>query len=348
MVIWMVGVVGAVAIACGGEGTGSEGLASPPVSESVVSAPATEPNDDMAEAATTPTTAPPDESDESVGGEAIVPIPVGKVVFDSDRSGNLDLYLLEEGSTDPVRLTEDAGSDRVGNLTPDGETVLFSSDRAGGPDSPTGLRRFDLYRLDLVSNQEQHLLGSRTYNSGAVLSPDGETLAFGSDASGENHIYLAGPDGSSPRQVTQENTSNSGPAWSPDGTQIAYSARGEEDWDVWIMDGDGNTRRPLVEGPDDASSPTWSPDGTSIAFHSNREGTMDLFVVEVSTGDVNALTEGSADDRYPSWSPDGQYVAFDSDRHADEPDIYMVNVGDGRVSRLTDDPGRDAFPDWGP
>lgn len=114
---------------------------------------------------------------------------------------------LEEGSTEPIQLTEDPGSDRVGRLTPDGEAVLFSTDRAGGPDSPTGLRRFDLYRVDIATSEETHLLGSRTYNSGAVLSPDGSVMAFASDASGSTHIYLAEPDASSPKQITDENAS---------------------------------------------------------------------------------------------------------------------------------------------
>lgn len=301
--------------------------------------------DTSSDSATTSTTAPLED-----GGEAtpLVPLPVGKLVFDSDRSDNLDLWLLEEGSTEPTQLTEDPGSDRVGRLTPDGEAVVFSTDRAGGPDSPTGLRRFDLYRVDIATGEETHLLGSRTYNSGAVLSPDGSVMAFASDASGSTHIYLAGPDASSPEQVTDENTTNSGPEWSPDGTQIAYSAHPDDSWDIWVMNADGSDRRPLIEDEADSLSPAWSPDGTRIVFHSDRDGEAEnLYAYDLDTEEITQLTSGPASDRFATWSPDGEWIAFDSDRDGDESDIYILSMSDGTVSRLTDDPARDAFPDWG-
>ncbi|MFP3881623.1 MAG: TolB family protein [Actinomycetota bacterium] len=294
---------------------------------------------------TTSTTAPLEDNGEAT---SLIPLPVGKLVFDSDRSGNLDLWLLEEGSTEPIQLTEDSGSDRVGTLTNDGEAVIFSTDRAGGPDSPTGLRRFDLYQVDIATGEETHLLGSRTYNSGAVLSPDGSTMAFSSDASGSTHIYLAGPDASSPEQITDENATNSGPEWSPDGTQIVYSSHSGDSWDIWIMNADGSDRRPLIEDEADSSSPAWSPDGTRIVFHSDQDGEADnLYSYDLDTEEITQLTSGPASDRYATWSPDGEWIAFDSDRDGDEPDIYILSMTDGTVSRLTDDPARDAFPDWG-
>lgn len=283
-----------------------------------------------------------DESDST----PLMALPTGRLVFDSRRGDGIDLYLLEAGSTEAMALTGEEGG-RLGQFTPDGSSVLFHTDRAGGPDSPTGLRRYDLYRLDLATGEQTHLLGSRTFNSGPTLSPDGSTLAFGSDASGSMHIYLAGADASSPQQVTEENSGNSGPDWSPDGSQIIYSTQPDGNWDIWIMNADGSDRRPLIEGPDDELAGVWSPDGTQIAFHSNREGTRDVFLYDVTGGDITQLTSGPKDDGYPTWSPDGDYIAFDSDRDGREQDIYLLTLADGSIGRLTDDPSRDTFPDWG-
>ena len=341
MIMWVVSVL--TLTACGGDtGPGEEPIGGFDNSASVA------PSTVGADTTITSTTEPAQGTDSGEGGSTpLVALPVGRLVFDSDRADDLDLYLLEIGSTEPVRLTTEEGSDRVGRLTPDGTAVLFATDRGRGPDSPTGLRSYDLYRLELDTGEQTHLLGSRTYNSSPTLSPDGSTLAFNSDASGASHIYLAGPDASSPQQVTDENAANSGPDWSPDGTQIIYSTYVDDNRDIWIMNADGSDRRPLIEGPANELSGAWSPDGAQIAFHSDREGSRDIFLFDVASGEITQLTSGPADDGYPTWSPDGRYIAFDSDRDGDEPDIYMLTLEDGSVARLTDDPARDAFPDWG-
>ncbi|MDZ7678555.1 MAG: DPP IV N-terminal domain-containing protein [Acidimicrobiales bacterium] len=283
-------------------------------------------------------------------------VPSGRLVFSSDRSGNLDLWLLEAGSDDPRQLTTDERWDRDPTFVPDATAVLFQSDRVAGPDSPTGLRSYGLYRFDLDTDEVTHLLGSRTYNSGPSLTPDGSTLSFASDASGEMHIYFADPDGSSARQITEENRSNGGPVWSPDGTSAVYSTRsGSDDWDLWIMDADGDNRRALLDGPENDKSADWSPDGQQLVFQSDRdggEGAYDLFVLDIDTGEVTALTSGPGNDQFPTWSPDGRHVAFDSDRDdtgevRTRTNVYLVEVDTGDVARLTDGDS-DSFPDWGP
>jgi Tol biopolymer transport system component len=127
-----------------------------------------------------------------------------------------------------------------------------------------------------------------------AFSPDGTSIAFQSDRSGDNtedpnwpttifDVWIVNADGSGqPRRVTAGE--GLAPAWSPDGQRIAFwrvqypETCGPCDRGVYVMDavdsdGDGNGENPinLTNDPAVDYQPDWSPDGTQISFISNRE-----------------------------------------------------------------------------
>jgi Tol biopolymer transport system component len=186
---------------------------------------------------------------------------------------------------------------------------------------------------------------------GGAFDPDWTDpgIAFTHLDGNKPRIWLAGADGSEPRQISQPNAVDSQPSWAPDGEHIALinTSRTGSATIYWIRsDGsfDGSNpdqiTRDLV-----VSSPDWSPDGRHIAYETDGQ----IWVIE-----WDALGYGAvqltvlAPNKDPDWSPDGQWLTFESWREAANHDIYIMTENGGQQTRLTTDPALDYQPAWRP
>jgi Tol biopolymer transport system component len=172
-------------------------------------------------------------------------------------------------------------------------------------------------------------------------------------------IYLADPDGSGVRALTDAGADGMGaaePAWSPDGTKIAFVLGPPEhlgayagDGDIYLMNADGTRLIRLTEGLR-AAGPAWSPDGTRIVF-TQDQGTSLLVMNADGTGARELRPDGEAYPPYqsPAWSPDGARIAFQASPapRAETNSVYVANVDGTGTTRLTHG-GSDGTPAWSP
>lgn len=128
--------------------------------------------------------------------------------------------------------------------------------------------------------------------AGPRPSPDGRWIAFLSDASGWDHLYLVSPDGGPARAVTSGSFEVRNPVWAPDGRRLAFDASipgrpaARRLVLAEIVDGDGETRvtpwtgeRGEWRGTD--TTPRWSPDGTRLLYQrASPQHPADLFVID--------------------------------------------------------------------
>ncbi len=173
-----------------------------------------------------------------------------------------------------IAFETDEGTWMSVDLSPDGRRIVF--DMLG-----------DLYTLDASGGRATAITRGLAFDSQPTYSPDGQWIAFISDHSGAENLWLIRPDGTEPRQVSfgDDDTVLVSPAWSPDGKSVYVSrfSWSVDNYELWRYDLDGSET--LVVPVRAAGQPRGSgvsslgavvsPDGQQLYF-SRRTGTSDL------------------------------------------------------------------------
>jgi len=152
------------------------------------------------------------------------------------------------------------------------------------------------------------LMASSGYNDNPAYSPDGRRVAFVSDRSGFESIWLCDGDGRNPFQLTSFESDSGTPRWSPDGRKLAFDSVEAGDWNVYVIDADGGIPRRLTREASADTRGTWSRDGRWVYFDSDRSGQKEIWRIPSEGGDPAQLTRGGG--VYAVESSDGKYVYY--------------------------------------
>jgi Tol biopolymer transport system component len=133
------------------------------------------------------------------------------------------------------------------------------------------------------------LIASTREDRSPQFSPDGAQIAFRSDRSGWNEIWVCDSNGSHPVQLTNFRGPLTGsPHWSPDGRSIAFDSRPVGNADIFVVPaGGGSARRVTFDGADDVT-PSWSNDSRWIYFASNRTGTYQVWKIAADADETKS------------------------------------------------------------
>lgn len=264
----------------------------------------------------------------------------GKILFQSDRTGDQEIFSMNTDGSVPMNLTNEAGDDWIAQVSPDGSKILIDTERDGN-------------REIYVVNADGTGLTNLTNNPGALdavpfWSPDGSQILFTSTRDGDGEVYVMNADGSGATNVSNAAASAEvATGWSPDGSQILFTTDRDGNQEVYVMNADGTSPTNLTgDGGEDAFG-RFSPDGSQIAFHTTRDGNAEVYVMNADGTSQTNLTNDPANDDLPAWSPDGSQIAFQSDRDGNL-EVYVMNADGTSPTNLTNDPAFDGAPSWSP
>ena len=271
------------------------------------------------------------------------PAPAGRIVFESNRDGNLEIYRMNADGSAPTRLTDNPATDNAPSISPDGTKVAFSSDRDGTP---------DIFVMNIDGTGVTRLTSDPGIELQPAWSPDGTKIAYHGSSIEQYDIFVVDATGGTPVDVTNTPANESSASWSPDGTQLAFTSDRDGNEEIYRQNADGTgTATRLTDDPARDTDPDWSPDGQKLAFFSDRAGSVfgSVWTMTASDGsDQVNLTNASIYDADPSWSPDGARIAFVRDAGGQNFNVWTALAdGSGQVN-LTSIGGRNSFPDWGP
>jgi tricorn protease len=238
----------------------------------------------------------------------------GRIVYES--AGELVVFDVASGTSTPISIhvpddgvsmrpsrTSVAGNLEDAALSPKGERAVV-------------VARGDVFTVPIENGPTRNLTNSSgAHDKGARWSPDGRRIAFLSDRTGEEEIWLVEQDGNGePVQLTDDGDGmRYAPEWSPDGKSLAFD---DKEGRLYVLDVETKAKTLVA---DEASfrlgNHTWSPDSRHIAFSmSDDNGYNSIFVWSREDGQVRRVTDDTANDGAAAWDPKGEYLFFLSDR----------------------------------
>ncbi len=246
-----------------------------------------------------------------------------RIVYELD--GELQVLDVANGKSTPIKVSvPDDGINRRPSyvsaanlieqyeLSPKGERVLFSA-------------RGDIFSAPVEKGPTRNLTHSpAAHDKWPVWSPDGTKVAYISDASGEEEIWVVAQDGLSPaEQITSGGHAfRYNPQWSPDGKRIAFS---DKDGRVWIVTIADKKLEEIAHSKDgEVGDYAWSPGSGYLAFSMNDpNGFSALYVWSLAESKLRRVTSGRFNENSPIWDPNADYLYYLAD-HEFHPQISQI------------------------
>lgn len=189
----------------------------------------------------------------------------------------------------------------------------------------------------------EHFIVTRSIDE-SDWSPDGNTIAFISNISGRNNIWLVPSNGGWPKQLTISDQQQAYLTWSGDGKWIAFMSDydGDEQWDIFLVSPLNGEVINLTNSPDASEElPSWSPDSKKIVYKVREKdaSSYEIYVMDIYSHKVQKLTSKTPDEFYnekPVWSLDGLYVAYTQfSADGSTSNIFTTEVATGKTLNLT-------------
>ncbi len=238
----------------------------------------------------------------------------GRIVY--ELNGELQVLDIKTGKSKPIPITvpddglwkrpsrvSAAGQIEDFELSTKGERALFSA-------------RGDIFTAPIEKGPTRDLTNSSgAHDKWARWSPDGSKIAFISDMTGEEELYVIAQDGSGkPEQLTNGGKAmRYQPAWSDDCTRIAF---GDKDGKIFVYSFDDKKLAQIVDAPrDQVRDYTWSPRSHYLAFSMiGPNNFRSIYIWSEKDGEVRKITDELFNAENPAWDPDGNYLFYLSDR----------------------------------
>ena len=152
----------------------------------------------------------------------------------------------------------------------------------------------DIASLDLVTKQVRILLGDG-HNYCPTSSPDSGMIAYSSERSGNQELYVMNADGTNRRRLTDDPAADWCPVWMPDGKSLVFTSDRDGDDEIYIMDLDGTGLRQLTDNDHGDFQPSVTKSGEAAAIIASADLTVQLIdplpaAVDAAGGSFAALS----------------------------------------------------------
>lgn len=248
-------------------------------------------------------------------------VPVGHLVFDSDRSGNFEIYSMSADGKKARQLTKDARFDSWwGRISPNRQHILFYRTPKGSHDTDYTKATLWVMASDgssITLLRGRHANGWRQQGH-AEWSPDGRSLVMFGGSRLSPQIYVTSATGQNPVNVSRRGGTNLDPSYAPDGRRIVFigcpkSYCKPHDYEVLTIPANGGKVTQVTKDRLRDHDPYYSPDGKRLAWLTEISGkppVWDIRVSDIEGTDVRRLIKDRAINSRPEWSRDGKRIYF--------------------------------------
>jgi Tol biopolymer transport system component len=276
------------------------------------------------------------------------------------------------------------GENAEAYFSADGRQLIFQANEP--PDVPCD----QIFIMDIDGGNRQRVSTGQGRTTCAYFYPAGDRILYSSTHLADTacppspdysrgyvwplydyDVFVAAPDGSNARRITETPGYDAEATISRDGSTIVFTSIRDGDLDIYVMDADGANVRRLTNEPGYDGGPFFSPDGTRIVYRAHhptdpgelsdyqrllqedmlRPGELDIWIMDADGSNKRKVLDAPGADFAPFFHPDGQRIIFSSNQA--EPtgrnfDLYMVALDGTVLERITQHADFDGFPMFSP
>lgn len=261
--------------------------------------------------------------------------PDGKVIA---YENEFELWTLDVPNGTPRRVTIEMAFDPKDNLV----TYVNTRNKAEGFDpSPEGDYVAVDFRGEIVIVPTDAEVGEKTQvtssswrDSGESFSPDGRYVAYVSDESREQEVWIFDRTTNARKKASSHASFKDSLTWSPDSKRLAYVAANR----LFLVDADGSNSTEVAYNQAGGYQVSgFSPDGKWLVYsRRDDDQNADVFVFEIATKKEHNVTASPFNDSRGTITPDGKSVVFISDRDGGTAHLFIVPLD--RQKEDPDDP----------
>jgi len=224
-----------------------------------------------------------------------------QIAFNSDRLGEMNLWLRTLATGAERQLTSGVGGDYQPHWSPDGSHITFFSARSGSN---------DIWTIRVADGELRRLTRPPGINTNPFYSPDGRQIAYHSDKDGRLDLWVMDADGANQRRLTSIGVDGHYTMWTRDGQWVIFRHQLPEGQEIFRQSIQTAAAEPMTN----VSS------GWHMSFSPDQSLIMDVRAhtrlwVHPADGsapyEIFAFADPSIGIDYPVWSPDGRWVLFD-------------------------------------
>jgi Tol biopolymer transport system component len=216
-----------------------------------------------------------------------------------------DIFVARADGSALRRLTDNPKYDAEAVVSPDGQQIVFGSQRDGD---------FDIYIMHADGSNLRRLTDRIGYDGGPWFSPDGSKIVW-------RAWY---PETAEEKAMWQE--------W------MAHDYIAAVPLDIWVMNADGSNKVRLTHNGATNWAPSWHPDGRRIIFASNMDDwrqdwqtfghNFELYLINSDGTQLERVTFNTVFDSFPMFSHDGKKLVFASNRDSQRPRATDIFIAD--------------------
>jgi Tol biopolymer transport system component len=221
--------------------------------------------------------------------------------------------------------------DEYPDLLPDRSAVVFGSTRTGS---------FQVFKVPTAGGTPAQLTNLGFYTRAPAVSPDGQRVAFYSDAEGRFNLYAVGINATRAgladvQKLTSDPDDEILPTWGPDNQRIAFSSNRTGVYQLYVKDLTTSAERQITFDAGDKIWARWAPTGSRVAFINAASNT--IWVIDVDAGTpANQITPPPGSDGAMAWSPDGRKLLFGTARAGlSYSQMFIVNDDGSNLRRFS-------------
>ncbi|MDB6085560.1 MAG: peptidase [Gammaproteobacteria bacterium] len=238
----------------------------------------------------------------------------GQIVYELD--GDLHVYDTRSGEDRGLSITVPADATIMRPQAVNAADNIESLAISPGGQRVAIVARGDVFSIPVEHGVSRNLTqSSNAHDREAAWSSDGKRLAYISDRSGEEELYVQAQNGETPAQPLTSGSQSrfSSPRWSADDKRIAVA---DQTGRLYVIEIAGKRRLVVAKDPaDPVLDYQWSPDGQFLSYSLNAgNGFTGVYIWSVADGKSRRVTPEYFNAQSPAWAPNGELLYFLSAR----------------------------------